>query len=65
MDGNTLGYFLYYHAYNIPYYLLNAIVLGQQKLEEYKVASELERKQKAVEQTKPEMLNTAKFFALF
>ena len=65
MDGNTLGYFLYYHAYNIPYYLLNAIVLGQQKLEEYKVASELEIKQKAVEQTKTEMLNTAKFFALF
>ena len=65
MDGNTLGYFLYYHAYKIPYYLLNAIVLSQQKLEEYKVASELEKKQKAVEQTKTEMLNTAKFFALF
>ena len=46
MDGNTLGCFLYYHAYNIPYYLLNAIVLGQQKLEEYKVASELEKKTK-------------------
>ena len=42
MDGNTLGYFLYYHAYKIPYYLLNAVVLGQQKLEEYKVASELD-----------------------
>ena len=65
MDGNTLGHFLYYHAYQIPYYLINAIVLGMQKLEENKVASELEKKQKAIEQTKSEMINTAKFFTLF
>ena len=65
MDGNTLGLFLYYHAYQIPYYLLNSIVFCSQKLEEYKVASELEKQQKAVEQTKTEMINTAKFLALF
>ena len=65
MDGKTLALFLYYHAYQIPYYLLNAILLSKQKLEEYKVASELEKKQKAVEQTKTEMINTAKFLALF
>ena len=65
MDGNTLGHFLYYHAYHIPYYLINAIALGMQKLEENKVASELEKKQNAIEQTKSEMINTAKFFTLF
>ena len=48
MDGNTLGHFLYYHAYQIPYYLINAIALGMQKLEENKVAAELEKKQKRV-----------------
>ena len=65
MDGNTLGHFLYYHAYQIPYYLINAITLGMQKLEENKVAAELEKKQKVIEQTKTEMINTAKFFTLF
>ena len=64
MQFNKLGFFLYYHAVNIPNYLLNGIILGMQKLEENKVASELERKRAIVEKTAQNVINTAQFISI-
>ena len=43
MNPKQLSLLLYFQAVNIPNYLLSGIVLGLQKLEENKIASELEK----------------------
>ena len=63
MNFDKLGLFLYYHVVNIPNYLLNGIVLGIQKLEENKVASELERKRAVAKKTTQNVINIAQFIS--
>ena len=43
MNPKQLSLLLYFQAVNIPNYLLSGIVLGLQKLEENKIASEIEK----------------------
>jgi hypothetical protein len=61
MDLAQLPLFVYYHAVNLPNYFLNGLVLGMQKLEEKKVAAELEKKRAVLEKTTQDMVTTAKF----
>ncbi len=64
VDFNKLACFLYYQAVNIPNYFLSGVVLGMQKLEEKKVASELEKKRAVVEKTTQSFINTAQLVSL-